>query len=389
MQEIILLKDGEIALKGLNRNAFAEVLIANIRRRLGHLGRFDVTRAQSTVNIIPQDASFDIDQAVGLLEKVFGIASFSRACAVKKDIQSILEAAPVYLKETLGHAKTFKVEAKRSDKRFPLTSPEISRRVGGCLDAAFPHLKVDVLDPDVVVMVEIRDFCAYIHAGGIPGAGGLPVGTGGRAALLISGGIDSPVAGYMMAKRGMELCSIHFASPPYTSERAKLKVLELLKIISAYTGRLDCHIVPFTDIQQEVRRNCPEDLFTIIMRRLMMQTASIIAQRENCASLVTGESLGQVASQTMEAIACTDAASSLPVLRPLIGMDKAEIVAVARKIGTFETSTLPYEDCCTVFTPRHPRTRPKLKFVELAQAAFDFDPLVEAAAGEAEKATVG
>lgn len=389
MQEIILIKNGEIVLKGLNRGSFEERLVKNIKRRLYGVGPFSVTKAQSTIYITPKDDTFDMDLAVERLQTVFGIASFSRACVVEKELKVIIDSAVEYLRDTLESVKSFKVESKRADKKFPLTSPEISAEVGGALSDAYPHLAVDVHHPDLVVMIEIRDFGAYIHAGAFEGAGGMPAGTSGRAALLISGGIDSPVAGYMLAKRGVELCGVHFASPPYTSERARLKVLDLLKEVSRYSGRIQCFVVPFTKIQEEIRKNCPEELFTIIMRRIMMKCSQRIAEQNECEALITGESIAQVASQTMQAIACTDAAVSLPVYRPLIGMDKEEIIRIARKIGTFETSILPYEDCCTVFTPKHPRTKPKLQYVELAEQSFDFAPLIDQAVQDAEKIVIG
>lgn len=298
---------------------------------------------------------------------------------VEKEMGAILEGAASYLAEALQQARSFKVEARRADKSFPLGSPEICAQVGEYLLERFPHLRVDVHAPELTVWIEIRDFAAYIHAPQRAGAGGMPVGTGGRAAILISGGIDSPVAAYMMAKRGVELTAVHFASPPYTSERAEMKVVSLLEQVAAYAGRIDLRIVPFTHIQEEIQRKCPEDLFTLIMRRFMMRIAARVARSADCGALVTGESVGQVASQTIPALACTDAAADLPVFRPVIGMDKEEIIAIARRIGTFETSIQPYEDCCTVFTPRHPRTRPKLEMVEQAEEALDIETLIEEA----------
>jgi thiamine biosynthesis protein ThiI len=391
MREVILLKYGELILKGLNRPVFEDILFKKIRRSLYKCGKFSLTQAQSTICLTPLDESFDIDEALIRLQKVFGIISIARACVVGKDINEINTVAAAYLKDTLEGVKTFKVAAKRSDKRFPLTSPQIMVETGGYLLDAFPHLKVDVHNPEIVVMVEIRDFSAYVHAGSIPGAGGMPSGSNGRAALLISGGIDSPVAGYMMAKRGIALCAVHFASPPYTSERAKIKVLDLLRQVALYSGRIICYVVPFTKIQEAIKDNCPEEYFTLIMRRFMMKVTSRLAEAENCTALITGESLGQVASQTMDALACTQAASSMQVFRPLIGMDKEEIVTVARKIGTFEISILPYEDCCTVFTPRHPRTKPKLSYVEAAESesGFNFDELLEEAIAGVEKIAIG
>ena len=359
-EEILLIKNGELALKGLNRHTFEDALIRNLRFRLKDAGHFMIRKAQSTITIEPQDEHADLDLACERVSKVFGIAAFSRAHRVDKTMDAILDGAVRYMKEPLSAASTFKVEAKRSDKSFPLRSPEICAETGARLLEAYPHLRVDVHDPDVLVMVEVRDYGAYIHTMQLPGAGGMPVGTGGQAAVLISGGIDSPVAAYMMAKRGIRLTAVHFASPPYTSERAEQKVKDLLARVAQYAGRMSLCIVPFTHIQEEIREHCPEELFTIIMRRFMMRIASLVAQRENCGALITGESVGQVASQTIPAIACTDAAASLPVFRPLIGMDKEEIVTISRRIRTFDLSILPYEDCCTVFTPKHPKTRPTL-----------------------------
>ena len=294
----------------------------------------------------------------------------------EKDMESINRTAADYLRGELTAASSFKVEAKRSDKTFPLKSPAICAEVGEYLLEQYPHLSVDVHEPDLVVMVEVRDFAAYVHGGQIKGAGGIPVGSGGKAMLLISGGIDSPVAGYMMAKRGLEIQAIHFVSPPYTSERAKQKVIDLAQKMCSYCGRIKLHIVPFTEIQEAIRDQCPEDLFTIIMRRYMMKIACRVARQNECEALITGESVGQVASQTIQAIACTNEACDMPVLRPVIGMDKDEIILTSRKIDTFETSILPYEDCCTVFTPKHPRTKPQLKFVKLAEEQMDAEALI-------------
>lgn len=379
MQEIILIKNGELALKGLNRSTFESVLVKNIKRRMQGLGAFVISRSQSTITIEPTEADFDMDEAVERLKKVFGIAGFQRAAAVEKDMAEILSAAGEYLADALSEISTFKVEAKRSDKDFPLTSPEISREVGGALLSAFPHLKVDVHNPDRVVTVEVREKKAYIRCNQIKGAGGMPVGTGGKAALLISGGIDSPVAGHMMAKRGIVLDAVHFASPPFTSPQAEMKVHDLLRQVAKYSGDIGLYTVPFTEIQTQIRDNCPEELFTLIMRRFMMRIAERIARREDCAALVTGESVGQVASQTILALGCTDAVVGMPVFRPLIGMDKDEIISRARQINTFDISIRPYEDCCTVFTPKHPKTRPQISFLEHAEAALDVEALVERA----------
>ena len=358
MKEIILLKDGEIALKGLNRHAFEDRLIKNARRKLMPVGSFHFKKAQSTIYVEPDREDYDLDEAVERLQKVFGIAALTRACVVEKDIEVIKRTAAAYLKEELEGVSTFKVEAKRSDKTFPLKSPAICAEEGEYLLEQYPHLSGDV------------------HGGQIKGAGGIPVGSGGKAMLLISGGIDSPVAGYMMAKRGLEIQAIHFVSPPYTSERAKQKVIDLAQKMCSYCGRIKLHIVPFTEIQEAIRDQCPEDLFTIIMRRYMMKIACRVARQNECEALITGESVGQVASQTIQAIACTNEACDMPVLRPVIGMDKDEIILISRKIDTFETSILPYEDCCTVFTPKHPRTKPQLKFVKLAEEQMDAEALI-------------
>ena len=383
MKEMFLLKYGEIALKGANRATFESVLMKNIRRRLSDLGEFEVTKSQSTIAVTPQEDGLDLDEAYDRLSKVFGISAMSRSAVVEKSFDAICAGLP-YLDSALSAAKTFKVSAKRSDKRFPLGSPEIAARIGHKLLKRHPHLTVDVHHPDVEVWVEVRDRAAYLHAGQQPGAGGIPVGTGGRAALLLSGGIDSPVAGYMMAKRGVQIMAVHFASPPSTSERALLKVKELCRRMTAYTGRVKLAVVGFTDIQQEIGQRCPEDYFTLIMRRFMMEIAGRIAVENECGALITGESLGQVASQTMKALACTDAASPIPVLRPVIGMDKEEIVTVARRIDTFETSILPYEDCCTVFTPRHPKTKPNLEAVIKAERNLDREALIQQALDQVE-----
>lgn len=380
MKEILLLKDGEIVLKGLNRRQFEDVLKKNIKTALSQLGRFEITSSQSTVRVRPLDDDVDLDEACERISRVFGIVSFSRAALCdEKTLESVLTTAPGYLSKELKAAKTFKVEAKRSDKKFPYKSPEICREVGGVILQSYPHLRVDVHNPDVTVYIEIRDFGAYIHADPVRGAGGIPVGTGGKAAILISGGIDSPVAAYMMAKRGIKLTAVHFASPPYTSQRAEDKVVRLLRKVSKYSGPMRMYTVPFTKLQEKLRDDCPEELFTIIMRRLMMQISQRIAEENECQALITGESLGQVASQTIGALGCTDEASDMVVFRPLIGMDKQEIIDISYKIDTYQTSIEPYEDCCTVFTPKHPRTKPVLKFVKEAQERAGFEPLIEEA----------
>lgn len=380
MKEIILVKDGEIVLKGLNRRQFEDVLKKNIRTALRPVGRFEITSAQSTICLKPMEEGLDLDDACDRLSRVFGPVSFSRAAMCEeKTLESVLATAPVYLEKELKAAKTFKVEAKRSDKKFPYKSPDICRETGGEILRHFPHLTVDVHNPDITVYVEIRDFGAYIHGNPVRGAGGIPVGTGGKAVILISGGIDSPVAAYMMAKRGIQLTAVHFASPPYTSQRAEEKVVRLLEKVSRYAGPMKMYTVPFTKIQEKLRDDCPEELFTIIMRRLMMVISQKIAEQNGCAALITGESLGQVASQTIGALGCTDDAADMVVFRPLIGMDKQEIINIAYKIDTYDISIEPYEDCCTVFTPKHPRTKPILKFVREAQDRAGFEPLIEEA----------
>lgn len=383
MKEVILVKNGELALKGLNRSTFEDILVKNIKRRLNYaVGKFTFTKSQSTIIVEPSEDDLDFEKAVEVIGKVFGIAGYSRAALSEKDLEDIKNVALSYLGDDLRSVKTFKVNAKRSDKKFPLTSPELCREVGAHLLRNIPSLKVDVHNPDIIVTVEVRDKHVFIHGNQIKGAGGMPVGSAGRVALLVSGGIDSPVAGWMMAKRGLQLTAIHFAAPPYTSKRAEMKVRELVSIVSKYSGRVNFAVVNFTEIQETIREKCPEELFTIIMRRLMMKIAVRLAERDGCGALVTGESLGQVASQTLGALACTNAVSTIPVFRPLIGMDKDEIITISRKIGAFETSVLPYEDCCTVFTPKHPRTRPTLELIEKAESAVNWDEMIERAIAE-------
>ena len=379
MNDMILLKLGEIVLKGLNRKAFEQKLMGNIRRRLLGLGRFRVSCLQSTVYVEPESEDADLDAAFEALQDVFGIVKISRAAACEKDRDAIAQLAIRYLADDMLRAKSFKVESKRSDKSFPMTSIELSQYVGGELQEAFPDCTVDVHNPELTVHIEIRDLAAYVHAQPVQGAGGMPVGSNGVAVSLLAGGIDSPVSTYMIAKRGVRLIPVHFFSFPYTSQQAKDKVVELTHILTRFCGKMTLEVVPFTHIQEEIRDKCPEEFFTLIMRRFMMRIAERIANEWNAKAIVTGENLGQVASQTMEAMASTQAVIQLPVLQPLIGMDKEEIVQLSRKIGTFDTSILPYEDCCTVFTPRHPRTRPKLREVEAAETALDVETLVEEA----------
>ncbi|MDE6880740.1 MAG: tRNA 4-thiouridine(8) synthase ThiI [Oscillospiraceae bacterium] len=388
MNEIILLKLGEVVLKGLNRRSFEDRLLSNLRRRLQHCGSFHVYSKQSTIYVEPQGEDAGLDGAFAACRQVFGAVAVTRARPCPKDKDAIFRCAQSYLDAQLRAASTFKVETKRSDKHFPMNSMEISQYVGGLLHDAYPHLKVDVHSPDLRVHVEIREKAAYVHGPALPGAGGLPVGMGGTAVSLLSGGIDSPVASYMIAKRGVQLELVHFASPPYTSPQALDKVKQLARELAPWCGRMKLHVIPFTEIQEAIRTHCPEDHFTLIMRRFMMRLAQAVAKRTGARALVTGESLGQVASQTMDALTVSDEVCGMPVLRPVIGMDKTEIIAISRKIGVFETSILPYEDCCTVFTPRHPKTHPHLDEVLQYEKALDVEGLMERALAGIERITI-
>jgi len=377
MNRIVLVRYGEIILKGMNRPVFESLLVKNIKSALKDEGKLNIHWAQATIYIEPEDDE-RVDSIVEKLKKVFGIVSIVVAYSAPKDIDKLEEALVTNFKNELSTASTFKVIAKRSDKTFDMTSPQICEEIGHRLLEKFPNLSVDVHSPEINVYVEIRE-TGYVHLDRISGAGGMPSGSNGKAMLLLSGGIDSPVAGYMIGKRGVHLEAVHFFSYPYTSDRAKDKVLKLGKIIAAYTGSLKVHIVPFTDIQLQIRDKCPEEHLTLVMRRFMMQISERIARKNGCSALITGESIGQVASQTMGALYVTDDAVSMPVFRPLIGMDKEEIVEISRKIDTYETSILPYEDCCTVFTPRHPSTKPKLEKVLLSQNQLDIERLIDEA----------
>lgn len=388
MNEIFLLKLGEIVLKGQNRKQFESKLRQNVRRRMKPYGEFDVYIIQSTVYVEPKSLDCDLEGAWEACHFIFGVVSLCRCRPCEKNLDRIFEAVEAYLGEDLECAQSFKVESKRSDKAFPLTSIGISQEIGGRLAESHPHLQVDVHRPQYTVYVEVRDLAAYVHGPAEPGAGGLPTGVGGRAAVLLSGGIDSPVAAYMIAKRGVEIECIHFFSYPYTSEQARDKVLELARLVTRYCGRMTVDVVGFTEIQEAIRDGCPEEYFTLIMRRFMMRIAQRIALEHGCKCLVTGENLGQVASQTMEAMGVTGAVVSLPLFTPLIGMDKEEIVTIARRIGTLETSILPYEDCCTVFTPKHPKTKPTLAQVEQAEAGLDVEALISRALEQTEKVMV-
>lgn len=381
MKEVILCKYGEVILKGANRSDFEARMMKQLRQRARRIGNFNIFYAQSTVFIEPLDEESmeKIDEMTYQAKHVFGFVGVTRAAACRKDISEICRVTKEYIPEKIKGFKTFKAEAKRSDKTFPLSSPEIAGEVGASVLEVAPGMKVDLYHPEIIVHAEIREKEAYVHAGQEKGAGGIPYGSSGRGLLMLSGGIDSPVAGFMMAKRGVQIEAIHFESFPYTSERAKEKVLSLAKILTEYTMRMRVHVVSLTHIQEMLRDNCDEDYFTLLLRRYMMALSLKIAKDYDCGAIITGESLGQVASQTMKAIAVTDSMANIPVYRPLIGMDKEEIIEISRKIGTFDTSVLPYEDCCTVFTPRHPRTRPEIEKVIAEENKLDFNALVEEA----------
>ena len=379
MKEIFLLKLGEIVLKGANKRQFEAKLRSNVKRRMKAYGNFDVYIMQSTVYVEPMDDMADVDGAWEACRSIFGVVSLCRCRACEKNLDAIFEAVEEYLGDDLDCSKSFKVESKRSDKSFPMGSIQISQEIGGRLAEAHPSVAVDVHKPDYTVYVEVRDLAAYVHGPAEPGAGGLPTGVGGRAMCLLSGGIDSPVAAYMIGKRGVEIECVHFFSYPYTSQLAKDKVIELARLVTRYTGKMTLNVVSFTEIQEAIRDNCPEEYFTLIMRRFMMEISARLAKHDGCGALITGENLGQVASQTMEAMAVTGAVVDLPIFMPLIGFDKEEIVSVARKIGTMETSILPYEDCCTVFTPKHPKTKPSLGQVINAERKLDREALIQKA----------
>ncbi len=389
MKEILLCKCGELVLKGLNRHKFEDRLQKTLYWRLKKIGNFRIHGCQSTVYVEPQDGEADMDAALEACRKIFGIVAVARAVVCEKNIEDIKAKAAEYLREPLSRVRTYKVETRRSDKRFPMTSPEISREVGGYLSDVYEHLQAQMDEPQLTVKVEVREEYAYVSAGVLPGAGGLPTGTSGRGMLLLSGGIDSPVAGWMMAKRGMELECVHFFSYPFTSLEAKQKVMDLAEILTHWAGRTTVTVVPFTHIQTEIRDKCREDYFTLIMRRMMMRLAQRVAEKRDCQCLITGESLAQVASQTVQALGVTGAVCDMPVLRPAIGMDKEEIVTIARRIGTMDVSILPYEDCCTVFTPKHPQTKPARDKAEDEESKLDVDALIDEAMQGLEVVTIG
>ena len=379
INEVILCKYGEIVLKGGNRQTFESSLIKELRRRASPYGTFKISCKQSTIYVVPQNSECDIDGMYEAARRVFGIIAVNRAAVCEKTMESIVETVKAYLPEKLAGQRTFKVDARRADKTFPLTTPQIMQEIGGVVLSCVKGIKVDVHNPEVTVTVEIRDEHAYVRAGQEPGAGGLPLRTAGRGLLLLSGGIDSPVAGCMMAKRGMEIEALHFESFPYTSERAKEKVMQLAEEMCQFCSKIHVHVISLTHIQEELRDNCSEEYFTILLRIFMMRLSEKCAKQYNCGALITGESLGQVASQTLEAIGVTDSVVNIPVFRPCIGLDKNEIVEQARHYGTFETSILPYEDCCTVFTPRHPKTHPRVEDAMAELAKVDSESLIEEA----------
>ena len=382
MRELLLVRYGEVFLKGQNRPFFLRKLVDHVKEAVSGVGgRVFLSDGRIYVSDFT-----DMDECIRRVTRVFGIHSVSSAVEMDKDDFGAICAQAAKMMEPLSG--TFKVLARRSDKRYPLDSPAIMREAGGYVLEHVPHLSVDVNHPDHELMIEIRKH-AYLSVDKIPAVCGMPMGTNGKACLLLSGGIDSPVAGFMIAKRGVELCCVHYHSFPYTSERAREKVLELARELSEYCGKMRVHVVPFTEIQLKIHELCPENFTTLIMRRYMMRIAERLARADGAQALITGESVGQVASQTMEALGCTDEVVGMPVFRPLIGMDKSEIIERAEKIGTFETSSLPYEDCCTVFTPKHPATHPRVELVRKAEQALDGEALIEAAIAGTEVIEVG
>lgn len=387
ISEVILCKYGEIVLKGANRQTFESALVKELRRRASPYGSFKIYFKQSTIYVEPRDEMCDTDGMYEEAKRVFGIIAVNRAAVCEKTMEDIVRTAREYLPAKLMGKRTFKVDAKRSDKKFPLKSPEISAEIGGVILSSVRGIKVDVRNPEVTVTVEVRDEHAYIRAGQEPGAGGLPLRTAGRGMLLLSGGIDSPVAGCMMAKRGLEIEAVHFDSFPYTSERAREKVMTLAEEMCAFCSKIHVHVISLTHVQEEIRDRCNEDYFTLLLRIFMMRLAERCAREYKCGALITGESLGQVASQTLTAIGVTDSVVNIPVFRPCIGLDKNEIVNEARHYGTFETSILPFEDCCTVFTPRHPKTQPKIEAVMQELSKLDVDALLDEAYATMETVT--
>ena len=387
MKEIILLKQGEMVLKGANRYKFEDLLLRNVRNAVETLGKAHIFAKQSTVFVDFEDENVDMDEAEDRLCRVFGAVSVTRAAVCDYDFDTMLSQAAEYLRPALMFAKSFKVVAKRADKSYPKKSPEIGAELGGKLLSVFPRLEVKMKEPEVTVYAEVREHHIFVHTDAKRGAGGLPCGIGGHGLLMLSGGLDSPVAGYMMARRGLELTAVHFYSYPYTSERARDKVVDLAKIVSRYSGPIKLHLVPFTEIQLAIYEKCPPKETTVLMRRLMMKIAQLWAEKDGARALITGEALGQVASQTLESLCVTDDAVTMPVFRPLIGFDKNDIVAIAKKIDTFNTSILPYEDCCTVFVPQHPVTKPEVQKMRESEALVDFSEMIRRAMENTETVT--
>ncbi len=379
MKEIILIKNGEIALKGLNRGNFESILIKNINKQIEKLGRFKISKSQSTIYIEPIDNNINIDIVLDKLKDIFGIATLCKAFAIEKNFENIKQYSITKFDEIFRNISSFRVDAKRADKTFPMLSTEIESKIGEHILNKYKNISVNLKNPDIHLTVEIRERFAYIYCGKIEGAKGMPVGSSGHGMLMLSGGIDSPVAGYMMAKRGLQISAIHFIAPPYTSDKAEEKVKELALKLSKYTNTIAYYSINFTEIQLAIKKYCDENLFTIIMRRIMIIISEKIAISNNINCLISGESLAQVASQTLLAISCTNEIANMPIFRPLIGMDKLEIIDIAKKIDTFETSILPYEDCCTIFTPKHPKTKPDITSVKINESKFDFMPIIEKA----------
>ncbi|PWM47024.1 MAG: tRNA 4-thiouridine(8) synthase ThiI [Clostridiales bacterium] len=376
MKQVILLKLGEVVLKGLNRRKLEDIIIQSAKAAVESMGQSHVFSAQSTI-YVSFDGEFDADEALDRLSRVFGVVALTKAAVCPPDFEEVKKITQEYLADDLAKAKTFKVIGKRAIKTYPKTSPEIGAELGAYLLEQNKNLSVDLHQPELSVYAEVREGGIYVHKTPQKGAGGLPCGSGGKGLLMLSGGLDSPVAGYLMARRGMKISAIHFESPPYTSQRALQKVQTLTKLMSRYTGKTILYTVHFTEIQEQIKNKCREDFFTIIMRRFMLRIACTLADKIGAGAIITGESLGQVASQTLEAIVCTDDVSAMPVFRPLIGLDKQDIVDYAYNIGTFETSTLPFEDCCTVFTPKHPKTKPRLEEIKREETKLNIQSLLE------------
>lgn len=389
-EKIFIVRCGEVALKGMNKPYFERILVERIRKNLKYIKGSKVSRKEGLI-FVRTPLGSDTKEVIAEISKVFGVSSVSPAFEVESNLDAIGLKAVEFMNSMIENesVKTFKVEAKRADKNFPIKSPEIAARVGACVLKGCKVLKVDVHNPDCHLFIDLRVDKTYIYTQKINGLGGLPLGTNGRGMVLLSGGIDSPVAAWMMAKRGMVIDAVHFHSYPYTSPRAQQKVEELAEVISSYCGKINMTVINLLPIQEEIVNNCPEDETTILVRRFMMRIAEKIALKQKDLMLITGENLGQVASQTAEALVVTDQSVELPVMRPLIGMDKVEIMDMAKKIGTYEKSIEPYEDCCTVFLPKHPVTKPRLEKILNSESKLDVDRLVDMAVNSAEQVEIG